>query len=201
MEQGLSDHYVVLCKFRLVGAWIKRREKMVGARRIRREKPREHQYREGYAKSLEGKDIEHMWEQAKLPMAETAGEVCGSVRVGGKNPKSVCWNDWEKAAVRRKKAAWKELLAVSDEAKERCMEKYREGKRKVKRSIYHSKKKVNENWKERNEDVNGNRKLFWEEEIFGNGVKAENSSRMKDGNGRLVQVEDEVRRIWKENRL
>ena len=37
MGQGLSDHHVVLCKFGLVGTWIKRRKVMVGARRISRE--------------------------------------------------------------------------------------------------------------------------------------------------------------------
>ena len=58
---------------------------MVGARRIRSEKLKEYQYREGYARSLEGKRVEwdeeknvkHIWEQVK---------VCGSVRVGVKNP-------------------------------------------------------------------------------------------------------------------
>ena len=69
MECSLSNHYVVLCKVRLVGAWIKRREVVVGARMIRSKKLREHQYREGSAKSLEGKgvewDVEHMWEQIK----------------------------------------------------------------------------------------------------------------------------------------
>ena len=34
-------------------------------------------------------DVEHMWEQVKWAMVESAREVCGSVRVGGKNPKSV----------------------------------------------------------------------------------------------------------------
>ena len=58
MGRGLLDHYIVLCKVRLVGAWIKRREVVVGARRIRSEKLRGHQYREGYAKSLEGKGVE-----------------------------------------------------------------------------------------------------------------------------------------------
>ena len=55
------------------------------------------------------------------------------------------WNNEIKAEVRRE-----EVLAPSDEkAKERCMEAYREEKRKVKRSIYLSKKKVNEKfWKE-----------------------------------------------------
>ena len=74
------------------------------------------------------------------------------------------WNDKIKVAVRRKEAAWKVVLEVCDgEAKERCMEMYKEKKRKViKRCIYESKKKVNEQFERKmNEDVNGNRKLFW----------------------------------------
>ena len=57
------------------------------------------------------------------------------------------------------------MLATSDEeAKERCMKAYRKEKRKVKRCIYQSKKKVNEQFgRNMNEDVNGNRKLFWKE--------------------------------------
>ena len=75
---------------------------------------------------------------------ESAKEVCSSVRVGGKNPKGVLWNDEIKAAVRRKEDAWKGVLAASDEeTKERCMEAYREEKRKVKRCIIQRKKKVN----------------------------------------------------------
>ena len=87
----------------------------------------------------------HIWEQVKLAMVETAREMCGSVRVGGKPPKSVLGNDEIKTAVRRKEAAWKKVLAASEEEeKEGCMEAYREEKRKVKRCIYRSKKKVNE---------------------------------------------------------
>ena len=53
-------------------------------------------------------------------------------------------SDEIKAAVRRKEAAWKGVLVVSDEeTKGRCMEEYRE-KRKVKRCVIQSKKKVNE---------------------------------------------------------
>ena len=52
MGQGLSDHHVILCEVRLVGAWIKRREVLDGARRIRSEKLMGDQYREGYARSL-----------------------------------------------------------------------------------------------------------------------------------------------------
>ena len=38
-------------------------------------------------------NVEYMWEQMKRAMVESAREMCGSVRVGGKNQKSVCWND------------------------------------------------------------------------------------------------------------
>ena len=56
---------------------------MVGASRIRREKLREHQYREGYARNLEGNElewdgdnkVEHMWELIKRAMVEGARQV------------------------------------------------------------------------------------------------------------------------------
>ena len=62
---------------------------------------REHQYREEYARSLEGKkaegngenNVKHMVEQVKRAMVENVREVYGSMRVGGGNPKSVWWND------------------------------------------------------------------------------------------------------------
>ena len=60
--------------------------------------------------------------------------------MGKKNPKSRWWND-EKAAVRRKEV----LAANNEEAKERCMEAYREEKRKVKRGVYiRAKKEISE---------------------------------------------------------
>ena len=46
--------------------------------------------------------------------------------------------------------------------------------------------------------MNGNRKLFGKEVSNGKGGKVESCSRIKDGNGRLTQEENEVRRIWKE---
>ena len=49
------------------------------------------------------------------------------------------------------------MAARNEELKERCMEVYREEKRKVKRGIYQSKKKVNEQFGRKIiEDVNGN---------------------------------------------
>ena len=49
MGQGLSDYHVILCKVKLVGAWIKSRKVLIWARRIRSEKLKE-QYMEGYAR-------------------------------------------------------------------------------------------------------------------------------------------------------
>ena len=50
-----------------------------------------------------------------------------------------------------------------------------------------------------NEDVNGNEKMFWKEVSNAKGGKVESCNRIKSGNGRLVQGEDEMRRIWKEH--
>ena len=69
---------------------------VAGATRIRSKKLREHQYRERYVRSFEGKgvvewdrddNVEHMWEQVKQAMMGSAREECGSVRVGGEKPK------------------------------------------------------------------------------------------------------------------
>ena len=46
-----------------------------------------------------------------------------------------------------------------------------------------------------NEGVNGNKKLFWKEVSNAKGGKVESCSRVKDGNGRLVQGEDRARKI------
>ena len=77
-------------------------------------------------------------------------------------------------------------MAASDEdAKKRCMEAYREEKRKIKRCIYHSKKKVNQQFGRKMNEVNRNRKLFWKVSNV-KGGKVESCSRIKDGNGELV---------------
>ena len=184
MGRGLSDHYVVLRKGQLVGAWI---------RRIRSEKLREHRYREGYARSLERKGVdwdgennfEYMWEQVKRAVEESSREVCGSVREGGKNKKSAWWNDEETVAVTRKEAAWKEVLVASnEESKERCMEACTEEKRGVKRRIIHIKKKVNKQFgRKLNVYMHENRKLFWKEMSNAKGGKVESCSKIKDENG------------------
>ena len=83
-----------------------------------------------------------MWEQVKGVMVKSSREMCGSVRLEGKNSKGVWWNDEVKAVVRRNEAVWKEVLAASmEKEKERCMKSYKEEKRKV---YISEQKKVNE---------------------------------------------------------
>ena len=90
------------------------------------------------------------------------------------------------------------LVASDAEAKERFMEAYREEKRTAKGVYIKAKKKVNEQfgWK-MNENMNINKTLFWKEVSNAKGGKVQSCSRMKDGNGRLAQGEDEVQKIWR----
>ena len=93
MGRGLSDHHVILCEVRLVGAWIKEKCGGLG------EKLREHQYREGYARTLEGKgvkwegdnNVEDMWKKVNRAMVESAKRSVWLSEGGGgeKNPKTV----------------------------------------------------------------------------------------------------------------
>ena len=68
-----------------------------------------------------------MWEQVKRAIVHSAREARGSVSMGVKNLKNMCWNDGVKSPVERKEAAWKEVLGHKGvAAKERCMEAYKE---------------------------------------------------------------------------
>ena len=93
------------------------------------------------------------------------------------------------------------LAAGDEEAKERCMRAYKEGKgrERIKGVYITAKKKVNEQFGiKMNEAVNGNRKWFWKEVSNAKEGKVESCSRVKDENGKLAQGKHEVRKIWKE---
>ena len=68
------------------------------------------------------------------------------------------WNDHLKAAVKRKEAAWKEVLGAKDEDAKQMSGNLQ--RRKVKRSIYQSKKVHEQFGRKMNQDGNGNGKLF-----------------------------------------
>src|SRR5678815_5964693 len=89
---GLSDHYVVLCKIKLVGAWMERKviRKEVG--RINSEKLSEQGNKDKYLRALASKSVkceqvetEQIWEQMKQVTVSSAKEVCGFAKVGSRN--------------------------------------------------------------------------------------------------------------------
>ena len=87
--------------------------------------------------------------------------MCSSVQVGDGNPKIMWWNDKVKSAVKRKEDAWKDVLGARDEdARERCLEVYKEEKKKVRSCIYQSKKVQEQLGRKMNQVMNRYRKLF-----------------------------------------
>ena len=69
-------------------------------------------------------------------MVVSAKEVCGCVKIGGRNVNSELWNEEVKQAVKSKKEAWLKVLKANDEiSRDSCLVIYREEKRKTKRCI------------------------------------------------------------------
>ena len=89
-------------------------------------------------------------------MGDSTKEVFGSVRMGGKNLKNVCWNV-VKAGVERKDAEWKEVLSSRDEAvKGGYVEVCKKKKERLKGVyIYQNKKEVNEQFGKKKERLKG----------------------------------------------
>src|SRR5678815_1676101 len=81
----LSDHYVVLCKIKLVGVWKERKMIRKELGRIKSEKDK--YLRAITSKSVECEQVEteQIWEQIKEAVVSSAKEVCGCVKVGSKN--------------------------------------------------------------------------------------------------------------------
>ena len=90
------------------------------------------------------------------------------------------------------------MLGTTDKkVKIKYMKSSREEKRKVKRCVFQSKKKVNEQfgrkmYEDMEEDVNRYRKLFWKEVSNAKRGKMKNCSRIEDVNGRFARGEDET---------
>ena len=63
MGRGLIEQRIVLCKVRLVSTWIKRRDVVTAARRIRNEEQREPQSMETFAWSFKIERVE--WKEIR----------------------------------------------------------------------------------------------------------------------------------------
>ena len=76
---------------------------------------------------------------------DSAREVCGSVKVRGKNPKNLWWNDMIKASVERRRLHRRRYMELQMRLQKADVWRFRKKRReKLKRCIYQSKKEVNE---------------------------------------------------------
>jgi hypothetical protein len=208
LGMGISDHYVVLCKIRLVGVWMERKMDRKKVGRIKSEMLNEQSYRDKYERTLLSKSvvceqngIEQIWTHLKEALVNSAREICGSAKVGNRNVNSEIWCDEVKQAINRKKEAWLKVLQAKDEIlKERYMEEYKEERRKTKKCINKRKKEVNEQFgRKMNGDVQGNRKLFWKEVKKIKKDNKVNLQKIMDRNGTFVTDDLDVRRVWREH--
>ena len=207
MGMGISDHYIVLCKIKFVGAWMEKKGRGMEVGRIRSERLSEQSCKEEYSRILVSRevvcgegDFERVWKQVKEAVVGSAKEVCGCVKIGNMNVKSELWSEEVKQAVERKKVAFLNVLKANDViSKERCMDVYREERKKTKRCISMRKREVNEQFgKKMNEDIHGNKKLFWKEVRKVGKERNGNFSNIMNRNGTLVTEESEVRGVWRE---
>ena len=69
LRRIISDHSVLLCKFKLVGLWIKRMDEVNEGIKIRRKELREQQYKVKYESEIikydEVFEVDQMWKQVK----------------------------------------------------------------------------------------------------------------------------------------
>ena len=207
LNGGVSDHMIVLCKLKLIGAWVKKRELDCNVGRIRSEKLVSVEERREYGQMLESEretmnadmDLECMWDTFKKVLVSSARAVCGVASVGKRRFNTEWWSDEVRRAIEEKREAYLRWLKNGSEQDDRWEDEYKNAKSRVKRLIKKKKKEANESFgKKMNEDAIGNRKLFWKEV-----KKARNSERnscvsVKDGSGRALSGEEEVKKRWKE---
>jgi hypothetical protein len=78
LGMGISDHHVVLCKIKLVGAWMERKVSGMEVGRIRSERLNEQEYNEEYMRQLSNKVVddqvgtEALWTQIKDVLVNSA---------------------------------------------------------------------------------------------------------------------------------
>ena len=87
LGMGISDHYVVLCKIRLVGAWMEKIEVRKEVGRIKSEKLNEQGYKETYVRTLLNKSVEceqdgteQIWEQMKYTLVSSAEKFVDALK-------------------------------------------------------------------------------------------------------------------------
>ena len=204
---GVSDHYLVEGRVRVVGRWRQARS-AVGVRKgvkvselCKREKELEYQEfvrsRWERVAVMEWRGFEEEWKDLKSSMLEGGVEVCGERKFGcGMRKGSEWWNDRVKEVVGEKKKAYEEWLQGQDR---RLWEVYREKKNECRRVVRVAKRGARQRWGVKlHEAFVRDRRLFWKE--AGRARKGEERlvEGVKDVDGCVIVEEVRVRRRWKE---
>ncbi|CAK1580622.1 unnamed protein product, partial [Parnassius mnemosyne] len=173
-----TDHYLVITRFRGLFAGWRYRTAVTEPQsvcRIRSWKLQEADSRDKYharvAEKLDTIDgrkecVERTWQNLRDGMVSAAEEVCGTIKRGSSKRRDAWWNDEVKEAVKKKKKAWLDYLASSNDKdmREKMKERYRLQKVHTKALIeevrercrMEADERLSHNFKEKS-------KLFWKE--------------------------------------
>ena len=208
LSGDLSDHLIVLCKIRLIGTWMERKERNRKGERIRSERLKNEEYKREYKQAIENKsgrvhgelDVEIMWEQVKSIIVESAREVCGTARPGCKRKGSEWYNSAVGEIIEKKTEAYiRKEQEQNAEKRVRLKEEYDIAKKVAKRDVERCKIEANERLgRKMNDDLNGNVKLFWKEVRKANGSTKSGCKRIKGRDGSMLIEEDDVKNRWRE---
>jgi len=206
--RGISDHFLVLAKIRVKGGWRKigcsgRGVEIVRVERLEEREVGEHFKREiniGW-EEVRGRvlgGVEEEWGRFKAVLVESARNVCGVRKVGGKCKRkgSEWWCEEVNIVVREKKEAFEKFLSTKSLED---WETYKVKKRIAKREVRRAKERADEKWGNKIvESFRERSKMFWKEvnkvrnkrEVLRDGVKGLD--------GEIRQMESEVRARWVE---
>ena len=205
---GMSDHYLVEGRMKVVFEWRKRKRVESGRERIKldefakEEKVREYQERVkeewNRVREREWRGVEEEWESFKEAVIKCAEEVCGKrrVRVQGIKKGSEWWNDGVKRVLGEKRKIYERWL---QSRREEEWELYKEKRREAKRAVQQAKRRANERWGERiASNFRERKKMFWKEVKRVRKGERKKEECVKDVNGEVLVERERVLGRWGE---
>ena len=142
---GLSDHFLVEARLKLLSGW-RSAGRMEGVRNVLKVSKLNHSVKErAYQESLRGKYQE--WEKFRDMVMECTNDACAMRRVGGQRRNgSEWWNEEVGRAVAEKRRAFEEWLQRRDRV---TYDRYRSQRVAVKLAVQAAKRTADRRWEER----------------------------------------------------
>ena len=205
---GVSDHFLVEGRLKVIGKWRRDRGRTEGRKVVRvselRKREKVVEFKE-YIRNrwervtvLGRRGCEEEWEDLKTGMLEGGEEVCGSRKVGcGKRKGSEWWNENVKRVVEEKKRAYEQWLQRRNR---RMWELYREKRQECKRVVRRAKRDAQRRWGKKLQETFGkDKRMFWKEVGKTRVGEKRIEEKVKDKNGDLIVESEKVRERWKEH--